>query len=230
MSPRTVQRAGAAYRAVAGRPEDEHAIIIGKKKLKDVLFATKRAERIAKLEDIKAREVKEAEGVFDVINCDPPWSRKKTQGGITEAELYLGYPTMTLEEIAERVPPCAADCHFFLWTLPDFLFEVPALFERWGLRYRTLLIWHKDRGFQPTGYPRYNFEPIVYATKGSPSFVDTKDFEACFSAPATEPSAKPKEFYEILRRVTAGRRLDMYNRRPIGGFEGWGNEAGTHKA
>ena len=44
---------------------------------------------------------------------------------------------MTLEEIANLKLPCADDCHVFLWVTQGFLFEVHALLERWGLRFRT---------------------------------------------------------------------------------------------
>ena len=230
VSQRTLERDAADYRLIADDPDAQRAIMTGVKTFKDVRFQKKRAETIAGLEDVKRREILDVEGLFDVIVIDPPWSRKKEQGEITPEELMLAYLTMTLEEIANLKLPCADDCHVFLWVTQGFLFEVPALLERWGLRFRTLLIWHKEAGAQPTGLPRYNFEPVVYATKGSPSFVDWKDFDACFNAPTGEPSAKPGEFHATLRRVTAGRRLDMFNRRPITGFEGWGNEAGTHKA
>ena len=38
-------------------------------------------------------------------------------------------------------------------------------------------------------------------------------------------SVKPDGFYKMVRRVTTGPRLDMFNRPRIEGFNGWGDES-----
>ena len=61
---------------------------------------------------------------------------------------------------------------------------------------------------------------MLYATYGAPRFTTTKAFKTAFYAPRAGHSVKPDEFYATVRRVTEGRRLDLFARRKITGFEG----------
>lgn len=111
-----------------------------------------------------------------------------------------------------------------MWTTHKFLPMSLRLLEAWDFRYVLTMVWHKPGGFQPIGLPQYNCEFCVYARRGSPMFVDTKQFPTCFEAPRREHSRKPDEFYETIARVTAGPRIDVFSREARDGFEQFGNE------
>lgn len=207
------------------RPDLAHKVISGDMSFSSALREARREEAIQKLEAIENKKAKELAGVFDVVVIDPPWPMQKIERDERPNQVHLDYPTMTEEELAALKIPAAQDCHVFLWTTQKFLQAAFRLLDAWGLKYTCAFVWHKPGGFQPYGLAQYNCEFVLYARKGSPVFIDQKAFCTCFHAPRGCHSEKPGAFYETIKRVTAGRRLDMFARRTIDGFEGWGKEA-----
>ena len=200
------------------------------KAMPDLIRKQKTANIVKNLNSVEAMEAKKLAGVYDVAVIDPPWPMQKIERDERPNQAAFDYPTMSIEEISGDIGDnllkhLNKDAHVFLWTTHKFLPDAIALLKGWGMSYVCTFTWHKPGGFQPIGLPQYNCEFALYARKGTPKFVDTKKFNTCFDAPRGKHSEKPEEFYETLRRVTGGRRVDMYNRRKIEGFDGWGKES-----
>lgn len=178
-------------------------------------------------------EIMSIAGKYDCIVIDPPWPMEKIERVVapnqTSEEITFDYPTMTEAELVEfgqniLNTVLADDCHIFVWTTQKFNPMAMRLIDQWGLRYVLDMVWHKNGGFQPFGLPQYNCEFVVYARRGAPKFIDTKNFFCCFEGERREHSRKPDEFYNTIKRVTGGRRLDMFSRGEHDGFDQWGNQ------
>lgn len=222
---------------VAELPKAEQAEIVAKGE-REILEAAKRIRQ----EKAEARREENAaklaaappppDGKYRVIVIDPPWQMEKIERDVAPNQVAFDYPTMDADQL--RAFPAGEwaddDCHLFCWTTHKHLPLAIELVAAWGFRYVLAMVWHKPGGFQPFGLPQYNCEFVVYARRGSPQFVDTKAFNCCFEAPRREHSRKPDEFYDVVRRVTAGPRIDVFSREERDGFDTWGNEAGKFAA
>lgn len=168
------------------------------------------------------------DGTYETVVIDPPWDMEFIGRDVRPNQLALDYPPMTEAELVayrETVEPrLAPNCHMFMWTTQRFLPSALRILDAWGLHYVLEFVWHKPGGFQPFGLPQYNCEFALYATRGTPEFIDLKNFNCCFSAPRLEHSRKPDEFYDMVRRVTSGPRIDWFSREKREGFDQAGNE------
>jgi N6-adenosine-specific RNA methylase IME4 len=191
---------------------------------RNCLRLIKQKQQIEKFEELKKTSIENFNGLYDVVVIDPPWQIEKIDRDITPEQTGFDYPTMTIEEILKIKIPAKDDCHLFLWITQKYLPKGFDILNIWGFKYIVTFVWHKNGGFQPFNLPQYNCEFILYARKGSPQFIDTKNFFTCFSADRKGHSVKPNEFYETIKRVTYGKRIDIFSRRDIDGFDKWGNE------
>jgi N6-adenosine-specific RNA methylase IME4 len=188
-------------------------------------YYLKRAQARQALDAVATREQKALAGVYDVIVVDPPWPVSFQGRKLYPNQVAMPYPTLTLDAIQALTLPMAETCHVWLWTTQRFLPAAVQCLAAWGLDYECCVTWCKPGGMQPMGLPQFTSEFVLYARKGSALFVDTTALSTWFQAERGDHSAKPEAFYAMVRRVTAGRRLDMFGRRPIEGFESWGAEA-----
>jgi N6-adenosine-specific RNA methylase IME4 len=207
----------------------EELKIDGKGVTPNAVLAKQRAETKREKKHAVAVSAFSAEGPFDVVVIDPPWPVQKIDRDVRPNQDAFDYPTMSPEELLtfwreDMASRLQSDCHLLVWTTQKYLPAALAFIESIDFRYVLTLVWHKAGGFQPLGLPQYNCEFAVYARRGSPVFIDTKDFPCCFAAPRREHSRKPDRFYEIVRRVTGGSRIDVFSREPREGFAQYGNE------
>lgn len=219
---------------VATLPKEEQTVIVarGEKEILEAAKSIRTEKAVAKRvenEKLKAetRAIELPAGKYRTIVIDPPWDMKKIPRTVdTLHHEELDYPTMTLEEIAAF--PVADMAHdeaiIYCWTTQKYLPNTFDILAAWGFRYLVTMVWHKPGGFQPFGLPQYNCEFVLIGRKDGCAFDDTKAFMLCNQWPRREHSRKPDEFYDLVRRVSPGPRIDVFSREERDGFDQFGNQ------
>jgi hypothetical protein len=97
----------------------------------------------------------------------------------------------------------------------------------WGFRYRSHVVWAKDRA--GTGYWfRNKHEILLVGVRGAiPAPAPGSQWPSLIEAPVGEHSAKPEAFLELIERYFPTLAKIELNRRgaPRPGWAAWGNEA-----
>lgn len=194
------------------------------KKVKEAVQMIKREEKQEYIAQLREKGADVPIAKYSCLVVDPPWPMQKIEREVRPNQVEFDYPTMSEEELrAFPLPDIAADnCHLYLWTTQKYLPMALSLATHWGFRYQCLLTWVKNVGFTPFSW-MYSTEHILFCTRGSLPLLKIGT-RLDFAAKVREHSRKPDEFYEIVKMVSPGPRIDVFSREKRDGFEQYGNE------
>ena len=161
-------------------------------------------------------------GTYSVIYADPPWSYSNSGFAQSAAQHY---PTMSTEDLCEM--PIAEMCHpgtvLFMWATSPLLPEALSVLKAWGFTYKASLVWCKGKAPGMGWFVRTAHEFLLIGTREDNTHPRTRPFSV-ISAESGAHSKKPTEVYAMLEEMYEGPYVELFARRPVSGWEGWGNE------
>ena len=177
--------------------------------------------------------------MYDVVLMDPPWWYGENQAGkMGAAENH--YPTMRDEDLMAL--DVASLLHkrsvVFMWATSPRLDFAINLLRHWGLTYRGVAFtWVKTKKDGETPIGAQGVRPSIvkpttefviaasFMKKGRPLPVADEGVPHTVLAPRTEHSRKPDEVHRRIERLYPSQtKLEMFARRPVDGWDVWGNE------
>lgn len=212
-------------------PELYKAVLSGEKSITEVNKELKKAERVEVIKqqiiDIEEGALPELEGLFDVISVDPPWpyegeSKKVTSFDSVGRRVANPYPEMSIKEIKKIELPLMDDAVVLLWTTHKFLPDAFEILKDWGIDYKATLVWNKQKIGMGAWF-RMQCEFCLVGVKGKPYWENTT-FRDIFEEPRREHSRKPDSFFDMIEKITLGRRLEYFSREKRTGWEVFGND------
>jgi N6-adenosine-specific RNA methylase IME4 len=210
-------------------PEDVKAkLASGTISINEAFLDIKKDEKIeqrkAQIEEVKKKIETEnlaVEGLFDVIVIDPPWAYGREYDP-QSSRVANPYPEMQVSEIEKIELPIKENSVVFLWTTHAFINDAFYLLNKWNLNYKAIIVWDKEQmGMGST--IRMQCEFCLLALKGKPIIQGSSERDIIREA-RREHSRKPEAFYQMVQRMTIGRKLDYFSRSKRDGWEVYGAE------
>lgn len=239
-----------AAKLTALPPEEQRKVVAAQDPAKAARTEISRFNRDERLDEIKAATGTASPAMvagkkYAIIYADPPW-----QFDVWSRETGLEkcpdqhYPTMTVEEIC-ALPVSdlvAATALLFLWITVPKLDRMDEIFSAWGRtigidpdygivrqpwRYVSNYNWDKVN-IGPGRWNRNQHEHLLIARIGDvPAPLPADRMRSNYSEAATEHSAKPDHFAQIIERQFPDLpKIELFRRGPPRpGWDAWGNEA-----
>lgn len=173
-----------------------------------------------------------------VLTVDWPW---QPSDGLGDRGAAAKYRVMSAQEAVRfPLPPLADDAYLFFWRLASMPDEALWIVRLWGFVPKAELVWNKltrtgKAWFGLGHHTRGAHETCIIATRGRPH-PKRRNIRSTFSAKVPSirnertgrleyvHSAKPPEFYEIVRRFAEGPRVALFERVERPGFTCFGDE------
>jgi len=161
---------------------------------------------------------------YSIIYADPPWRYEYPIS--TSRKVEQQYPTMDLKDIKELQIPCDGNALLFLWATAPKLTEALEVMDAWGFIYRTNAIWDKEKIGMGYWF-RGQHELLLVGVKGDFPPPNAKQrVSSVFRIPRTKHSEKPKEIRDLITKwYPNNRKIELFAREKIPGWEVWGNES-----
>lgn len=180
-------------------------------------------------------DIYSSENKYDIILADPPWRISK--GGKKNVRPNssgkpLDYKVESLDVI-QNILKTATDLAnensiLFLWAIDKYLFEAETIGKQLGYKLHARIIACKNTGIPAAFTLRFGHEYLLYMYRGKllPVAKECRGkYLDWFPYKVTKHSEKPLESYELIKNLYPNqKKLELFARRVIDGFDGWGNE------
>ena len=202
---------------------------------KEIKKEEKKEERIniikEQIKDIESGKVTELKGLYNVISIDPAWNYEGENKNITSYDangrrVANPYPEMSTQEIKDIKLPLLNDSVVFLWTTHKFLPDAFDILKNWNLDYKATLVWNKEKIGMGAWF-RMQCEFCLVGIKGKP-YWDNTTYRDIINEPRRQHSRKPDAFFDMVDKITLGRKLEYFSREKRQGWDVFGNDVNKY--